>query len=89
MRRNHFVLCLCYLLAVLALDAIPLGAAEREPVRPNVLFLMPDQMRGDCLSILGHSGVRTPQLDELAKQGACSAGPIPQCRLASRRGMPC
>jgi len=31
---------------------------------------MPDQMRGDCLSILGHPAVRTPQLDELARAGA-------------------
>ena len=31
---------------------------------------MPDQMRGDCLSFLGHPAVRTGQLDELAKGGA-------------------
>ncbi|MHC4497412.1 MAG: sulfatase-like hydrolase/transferase, partial [Planctomycetota bacterium] len=29
----------------------------------------PDQMRGDCLSILGHPVVRTPNLDELAREG--------------------
>jgi arylsulfatase A-like enzyme len=34
-----------------------------------MLLIMPDQMRGDCLSILGHPVVRTPQMDELAKQG--------------------
>jgi len=38
-------------------------------VQPDILFIMPDQMRGDCLSILGHSGVRTPHLDQLALQG--------------------
>jgi hypothetical protein len=87
MRRNHLVLCLCYFLAVLALGAIPLDGVERGPVRPNVLFLMPDQMRGDCLSILGHSGVRTPQLDELAKQGAGfrrAYSPVPSCIPAGR-----
>ena len=30
---------------------------------------MPDQMRGDCLSILDHPVVRTPQMDQLAEQG--------------------
>jgi arylsulfatase A-like enzyme len=44
-------------------------AAEKPP-RPDVLVIMPDQMRGDCLSILDHAAVRTPHLDELARQGA-------------------
>jgi len=38
--------------------------------RPDILFLMPDQMRGDCLSLLGHPVVRTPTLDKLAQEGA-------------------
>jgi arylsulfatase len=43
-------------------------AAGQSP-KPDILLIMPDQMRGDCLSILGHPVVRTGQLDELAKQG--------------------
>jgi len=43
-------------------------AAEKTP-RPDILLIMPDQMRGDCLSILGHPVVRTPHLDELADKG--------------------
>lgn len=31
--------------------------------RPNVLLIMCDQMRGDCLGIDGHPDVRTPYLD--------------------------
>src|SRR6185503_9578535 len=31
---------------------------------------MPDQMRGDCLSAVGHPVVRTPALDRLAREGA-------------------
>ncbi len=30
---------------------------------------MPDQMRGDCLSGLGHPVVRTPHMDQLAREG--------------------
>lgn len=37
--------------------------------RPNVLFIMADQHRGDCLSSDGHPAVRTPHLDQLARQG--------------------
>jgi len=44
-------------------------AADRKAPRPDMLIIMPDQMRGDCLSALDHPVVRTPQLDALAKQG--------------------
>ena len=44
-------------------------AAEKPP-RPDVLVIMPDQMRGDCLSILDHPVVRTPHFDALARGGA-------------------
>ncbi|MGO4370314.1 arylsulfatase [Paenibacillus sp. MCAF20] len=37
--------------------------------RPNLLLITVDQMRGDCLSILGHKVVETPNLDQLARRG--------------------
>lgn len=39
-------------------------------MKPNVLLIMVDQMRADCLSILDHPVVDTPNLDQLARQGA-------------------
>lgn len=39
------------------------------PAEPDILLIMPDQMRGDCLSILDHPVVRTPQIDLLAEHG--------------------
>ncbi|PWU16294.1 MAG: arylsulfatase [Verrucomicrobia bacterium] len=41
-----------------------------QPVKPDILLIMPDQMRGDCMSGVGHPVVRTPNLDKLAKAGA-------------------
>ncbi|MSZ98841.1 MAG: sulfatase-like hydrolase/transferase [Actinobacteria bacterium] len=38
-------------------------------VKPNVLLITLDQFRGDCLSSAGHKVVRTPHLDELARNG--------------------
>jgi arylsulfatase A-like enzyme len=35
----------------------------------NVLFITADQWRGECLSALGHPIVKTPHLDELAREG--------------------
>ena len=40
------------------------------PDRPNVVLIMVDQWRGDCLSIDGHPVVQTPYLDQLALEGA-------------------
>lgn len=37
--------------------------------RPNILVLMVDQWRGDCLSAAGHPVVRTPYLDRFAAHG--------------------
>lgn len=36
---------------------------------PNLILLMADQMRGDCLGIAGHQDVKTPFLDALAANG--------------------
>jgi arylsulfatase len=38
-------------------------------LRPNILFIMTDQMRGDCMGIAGHPDVKTPYLDSLAVEG--------------------
>jgi len=43
------------------------GAGTR---RPNILFLMDDQHRGDCLGAAGAHWLRTPNLDRLVKEGA-------------------
>ena len=59
---------LCLLVAVLVVVNPP--RAQAEAPRPDILLLMPDQMRGDCLSTLGHPAVRTPHLDKLAQEGA-------------------
>jgi hypothetical protein len=53
------------------------GAA---PDRPNILLLMSDQHRGDCLGSDGNSVIRTPNLDRLGAGGvrfrcACSSTP--------------
>lgn len=39
-------------------------------MKPNVLLIMVDQMRADCLSILDHPIVDTPNIDQLARDGA-------------------
>ncbi|MBI3876473.1 MAG: sulfatase-like hydrolase/transferase, partial [Verrucomicrobia bacterium] len=37
--------------------------------RPNILLLMTDQQRGDCLGVDGNKIIHTPNLDRLASEG--------------------
>ena len=55
--------------SLMAMAASGRALAEPKAVQPDILFLMPDQMRGDCLSVLGHPVVRTPNMDQLARGG--------------------
>ncbi|HZT33463.1 MAG TPA: sulfatase [Bryobacteraceae bacterium] len=52
----------------LALGAAPLAgrAAER---RPNVLLILPDQLRAQALGVMGNRDVRSPHIDRLAAEG--------------------
>lgn len=36
---------------------------------PNILILMPDQQRADCMSCAGHPQLRTPHMDRIAAEG--------------------
>ncbi len=56
--------------------------------RPNILLILTDQQRADCLGIEGHPVLQTPNLDWLARAGthfhrACAE--CPGC-IAARRG---
>ncbi len=37
--------------------------------KPNIILIMTDQLRGDCLGYAGHPDVKTPYLDTLASKG--------------------
>lgn len=41
----------------------------REQRRKNIVLLMTDQLRGDCMGCAGHPDVKTPYLDTLASKG--------------------
>lgn len=45
----------------------------------KVLFISADQWRGECLSVLGHPCVRTPNLDRLAARGVLFRNHYAQC----------
>ncbi len=47
--------------------------------RPNIVFVLTDQWRGDCLGMLGHPVVDTPNIDELAHRGAVFTAAYSAC----------
>lgn len=54
-------------------------------MKPNVILITVDQMRGDCLGVLGHPVVETPYLDTMAKNGAIfpnAYSAVPSCIAA-------
>lgn len=61
--------------------------------KPNILLIMTDQLRGDCLGFAGHPDVKTPYLDTLAARGVAfdrAYSACPSCiaaRAALHTGM--
>lgn len=61
--RSEFLSC-----AAMALVAAAIGPAQAAP-RPNVVLLVTDDQRADCLSCSGHPQLQTPHIDRLAREG--------------------
>ncbi len=57
------------LLTLVMLAVVSRGAAWAADRRPNILFLVADEFRHDCLGVDGHPIVKTPNFDKLAHEG--------------------
>ncbi|MEO8521782.1 MAG: sulfatase, partial [Acidobacteriota bacterium] len=55
-----------FLLGAWGAQPKPAPASQR---RPNILFILPDQLRAQSLGYLGNRDVRTPNIDRLAAEG--------------------
>jgi arylsulfatase A-like enzyme len=59
------------LLAILGCPLLGADAPAPAPAkRPNILFIMTDQQRGDCVGANGNTIIKTPNMDRLAARGA-------------------
>lgn len=47
--------------------------------KPNIVFILTDQMRGDCLGVLGHPNIKTPNLDAMASKGTVFTAAYSAC----------
>jgi arylsulfatase A-like enzyme len=54
---------------LLLLCALSVGVGAEQRSRPNIVFLLADDMRPDCIRALGHPVIETPNLDALVREG--------------------
>ncbi len=64
--QARFLFAVCLLIASLVR---PLHASESPTARPNLLFILADDLRWDAVGFMGNRVVQTPNLDRLAKRG--------------------
>ncbi len=55
-------------LALASGDGVRADTSKEMP-KPNILFLMTDQHRADCLGCDGNGAIRTPNFDRIAREG--------------------
>ncbi len=70
------------LLASLAPAAAAAVAQPGQP-RPNILFILPDQVRPQDLSINGGQNVPTPHMDRIAREGVSFSNALSTCPLCT------
>ena len=57
------------LLCLLAGTALSSALSQATPKRPNILFILCDDIRWDHLGCAGHPNIKTPNIDRLAHEG--------------------
>src|SRR5262245_49570102 len=60
-------LSIIYVLAIVAMERVASAAGAERP--PNIVFILADDLGWGDLGCYGHSDIKTPHLDRLAKQG--------------------
>jgi len=50
--------------------AAPIAGAAETAEKPNIIFILVDDLRWDALGCMGHPFVKTPNIDRIAKEGA-------------------
>jgi arylsulfatase A-like enzyme len=67
MSQHRFFGCFFWLLFVSV--AANLATAAEAEKRPNVIVIITDDQRWDCLGVAGHPHLKTPHTDRLAREG--------------------
>ena len=58
-----------FFLVMLVAASLAPSRALAQTTRPNIVFILIDDQRWDCLSCVGHPFLKTPNIDRIAKEG--------------------
>lgn len=72
-----------YLIIVLTLYVIACNPAEKDRLKPNLVFVFADQWRAQDVGYAGNKQVRTPNIDMLANEGVVFTNAISNCPVCS------
>ena len=67
--QERALLAAVIIIAVVLTGGCRRAPPEQPPRRPNILFILLDDLRADTLGYAGHPHVKTPHIDRLAKEG--------------------
>ena len=77
------------LVAIVSIDgfAIPAAAQQSDKRKPNIIIFLADDFDYECVTANGGKSYKTPNLDQLAKQGmrlnAATSSPCARRRASS------
>ncbi|MEW6210209.1 MAG: sulfatase [Acidobacteriota bacterium] len=67
MRNRILILCLAFIFCLTA--TVLRAPASAENPRPNIVFILVDDLRWDELGCAGHPFIKTPSIDRIAREG--------------------
>ncbi len=67
--RRSFIKTAAAVSAGVSVAGCAQGFSSKASRKPNILYLMTDQHRADCLGCVGNKVIKTPHLDSIAKDG--------------------
>lgn len=72
MNYRTFTVTQLFFLLIITMNSCQLRQENRSgtvPVRPNIVFIIADDVNWDDIGAYGHPGIQTPHLDQLANEG--------------------
>ncbi len=57
------------LFAIAAVVLSNISCTDKQPAKPNIIFLLTDDQRWDAMGCMGSPGIHTPEMDKLAGEG--------------------
>lgn len=57
------------MISAYTLHSIPVFSQKKEPLQPNIIFILTDDQRWDAMGYAGNKIIKTPEMDKLAREG--------------------